>query len=190
MDVPYAIDHARPILSDIISPLFSQVDPREFVEAARSIDISEEYAVRVMKRWAYSDSPLERIHNIAERLTRHYPTHRFVIDLAEAKEIGLKVEELEDSTDELCLLIVDAAGPLISIKVPVEESENEQEEADTSDIDQEQSDHDDSQGEENTNQTDADEQVTDSQEVFDSHNEMVAKRGTPGETTLHGNSHP
>lgn len=107
MDIPYAIEHAQPLFSAIVSPLYSQVDPHELGNAGRSLAISEEYAAIVMERWGYSDLKEKKRWEIAWRLTWDYPTHGFVIDLKEAQDIGLNAKRLDDESDILCQKILD-----------------------------------------------------------------------------------
>ena len=102
MDIPYAIEHAQPLFSAIVSPLYSQVDPHELGNAGRSLAISEEYAMRVMERWGYSEMEDDERRWIVRRLVWDYPTHGFVIDLEEAKQIGLKAKRLDHECDEMC----------------------------------------------------------------------------------------
>ncbi len=98
MDYPYAIKHAQPLFAAIVSPLFSQVDPHELGDAGRSLQVSEEYAVRVMRRWGYKKEGSDKCRKIARRLTWDYPTHGFIIDLTEAVEIGLKAQRLDSKS--------------------------------------------------------------------------------------------
>ena len=102
IDIPYAIEHAQPLFAAIVSPLYSQVDPHELGEAGRSLALSEEYAMRVMGRWGYSEIEDIARRAIARRLTWDYPTHGFVIDLEEAQDIGLNAEKLDDDDDAVC----------------------------------------------------------------------------------------
>lgn len=102
MDIPHALDRAHPMFAAIASPLYGQIDPHELGESGRYLSISEEYAKRVMERWAYSDSSDADRHRIAQRLIWGYPDHGFVIDIKEAQETGLKAEKLDDGSDRLC----------------------------------------------------------------------------------------
>ena len=135
MDIPYAIEHAQPLFAAIVSPLYSQVDPHELGNAGRSLATSEEYAMRVMERWGYSDQNEMKRWEIARRLTWDYPTHGFVIDLKESQDIGLNAKRLDDESDILCqkiLELLDSADTprYIDIKVPppdVQDKENRHE---------------------------------------------------------------
>ena len=106
MDIPQAIEQAQPLFAAIATPLYSQVDPHELGRSGSYLAVSEDYAMRVMKRWAYADRTDDAQRRIARRLVWEYPTHGFVIDLAEAREIELRVEKLDDDSESLCQAIL------------------------------------------------------------------------------------
>ena len=106
MDIPQAIEQARPLFAAIATPLYSQVDPHELGQSGSYLAVSEYYAMRVMKRWAYADGSDDVRRGIARRLVWEYPTHGFVIDLTEAREIGLRVESLDDKFAMICKAIL------------------------------------------------------------------------------------
>lgn len=110
MDVPHALDNARQLFAAIAYPLYGQIDPHELGEMGRYMSISEEYAERVMRRWAYSDRSHADRFRMARWLIWGYPDHGFVIDLLEAQEIGLKAERLDDESDMICETIVAKSG--------------------------------------------------------------------------------
>lgn len=58
------------------------------------------------------------VDRIVRRLVWEYPTHGFVIDLDEASDIGLKVEQLDDPTTEVCAAILEAADGVMGVWVP------------------------------------------------------------------------
>ena len=105
MDVPSAIEHSHQPFAAIVSPLYSQVDPHELGEAGRALSESEEYAIRVME-WSYADITSDAMRQIARSLVYDYPTHGFVIDLIEARAIGLKAARMEPVSDAVCQAIV------------------------------------------------------------------------------------
>ena len=88
MDIPHAIDHAKPLFAAVVSPLYQQIDPHELGEAGRYLSEGEEYAVRVMRRWGYKCRDEVTIRQIAHNLVWNYPSHGFVIDCKEALELG------------------------------------------------------------------------------------------------------
>ena len=116
MDVPHALDNAHPLFAAIASPLYSQIDPHELGESGRYLSVSEEYSMRVMRRWAYKDRTEEYRREIAQRLIWSYPDHGFVIDLIEAQEIGLKAERLDDESDMICGAILYMSEDLVAFQ--------------------------------------------------------------------------
>lgn len=110
MDVPYALKEARYFVSDIINPLYSQVNPMELGESRRKLAIAEEYSKIIMKRHSYGNLSDTQINEIARQLVWDYPSHDFVIDFDEAKLIGLKVEILDDQCTKFCKDIIGISG--------------------------------------------------------------------------------
>ena len=120
MDIPHAIEQAHPLFAAISTPLYSQVDPHELGQSGRLLAASQDYAMRVMRRWAYADLPEDEREMIARRLVWEYPTHGFVIDLTEAQEIGLNVEKMDDESDMICRKILAMSGDSVNIQRPNE----------------------------------------------------------------------
>lgn len=107
LDIPYAIEHAQPLFAAIVSPLYSKVDLHELGDAGRALSVSEEYAARALERWGQPQSSYQTRQKIARRLVWDYPTHGFVIDLAEALEMGLNAAQLDEESEEICRKIID-----------------------------------------------------------------------------------
>ena len=130
MDVPYALDHAQPLFSAIVMPLYQQVDPHELGESSRYLAMSEEYSMRVMTRWSYPDINDDVRRHIVRRLVWDYPTHGFVIDLDEAQELGLNAGELDEESDSLCKRVLEEVNGYIGIALPeiepVEDSKDDE----------------------------------------------------------------
>jgi hypothetical protein len=126
MDLPHAIDRTQQLFAAIVTPLYQQIDPHELGEAGRYLSEGEDYAMHVMKRWGYRDfTEIER-SRIARKLVWDYPSHGFVIDVEEAKDIGLHAHELDLESDILCKTIVAAiestTGSHISLFLPEEQN--------------------------------------------------------------------
>ena len=116
MDFPHAIEQAPPLFAAISTPLYNHVDPHELGQSGRLLAASQEYAMRVMRRWAYADLPEEARRMIARRLVWDYPTHGFVIDLTEAQEIGLNAEKMDEESDMICRKILSMSGDSVGIQ--------------------------------------------------------------------------
>lgn len=70
----------------LISPISAQIDPVKLGEVQRAIKIANEYGTRLCDR-----------HDLIAKLIVGYPSHGFVIDFQEAKEIFGNVEWVNDN---------------------------------------------------------------------------------------------
>lgn len=109
MDIPQSIERAERLLAAMVSPLYRQIDPHELGESGRYLAEIEEYAFRAMRRWGYSGKSESEIRQIVRKLVWTYPSHDFVIDLTEAKEIGLNAEPMSPASEEISKRILDTA---------------------------------------------------------------------------------
>jgi hypothetical protein len=100
------LSEAREFSSQLLQPLYSQIDPHYFGEAHRALEMSMEYGQRVMSRYVYKDWSKEDIKSLLSRLTWDYPSHSFVIDYQEATELGLKAQLLVGDREESAHAIV------------------------------------------------------------------------------------
>ena len=116
MDYPYALEAAGPLVSQIMTPLFQQVAPRQLGEARMQLAVAEDYSKRVMARYSYSDWSPARIQSVVRRLVWDYPAHSFVIDLDEAQALGLHAHRLDDETAQLCEQLLDVVHGCMGIR--------------------------------------------------------------------------
>ena len=63
------------------------VNYRELGEAVRSLAVSQDYAKTAMRRWSPIDE--DYIDGIARQLVWEYPEHGYILDMEEARRIGL-----------------------------------------------------------------------------------------------------
>lgn len=113
LSVKEALEEARQFVSIVITPLYQQVRPLDLGEYRRILAIGEEYSRRVMRRYSYKDSASADIETIINRIVWSYPSHGFVIDYQETKELGLNVSLLSEEDSETTKLIVDSVDELI-----------------------------------------------------------------------------
>lgn len=99
VDVHQAMEHAKPLFAAVVSPLYQNVDLHELGEAGRYLAEVEEYAFRAMQRWGYKNIDEPDIRRMVRRLVWGYPSHEFVIDLAEAQDIGLNAKPMSDVSE-------------------------------------------------------------------------------------------
>lgn len=100
------LPEARQFATAMVEPLYRQVDPIVIGSAHRALDISMEYGRRVMSRHGYAAWEPDQIHATLTLLTWKYPSHSFVIDSIEAKELGLNVQLMDvDREDDATRII-------------------------------------------------------------------------------------
>jgi hypothetical protein len=95
-----SLSYAMQLVSSMARPLFEQVNPLDLGNFSNSLAVSEKYGVELLCR--YGNKTLKEAKSIAGRLVRDYPSHSFVIDLAEAIKIGLRARE--PNADELRII--------------------------------------------------------------------------------------
>ena len=92
-----ASDIAASLTANLLNPVFGQMDPLRMGETERMLEISVQYG----KRFAVSNL---RSEESLTRLVTGYPSHGFVIDLPEAREIFRVVSEPEQDLIKLAEL--------------------------------------------------------------------------------------
>jgi len=90
-----ALRDSIPLVTELLKPVFQQIDPIEMGGYRRAIAISEEYANRML---TLTRNP--RAAHIIKKAVWGYPAHDFCIDIDEAKDLGLPVERLPKDQDE------------------------------------------------------------------------------------------
>lgn len=108
-------DVASEITVGLLSKMYEQVDPIRLAEVERSLKISGDYTERLTK--VHDRSNLK--DGAVERLLGDYPSHNFIIDVKEARELFKRVDEpdaqLAKAVDEdirpFVNWVMDFAGP-------------------------------------------------------------------------------
>lgn len=70
--------------------LFNRLDPEKFGEYSSALAIGSEYGGRLLRRYATNWSEATKTP-ILERLVRGYPSHAYIIDYRELKDMGVPV---------------------------------------------------------------------------------------------------
>lgn len=99
--VKQALHEAIPGVTGIMSPLYSHIDANKLGSYRRMLAEGEEYAVRLLRSADNGNAK-----KIAERLVWKYPSHDFVIDREEAREIGLPVFQMEPAHDRVLTKLI------------------------------------------------------------------------------------
>lgn len=72
----------------LMDPLYAQVQPAKVAQSARYLEIAEQYAERLLRRYRPEIRREQRVILI-RALGRRYPSHSFILDLEELVEMGL-----------------------------------------------------------------------------------------------------
>ena len=88
MDIPFALEQTPNVLAPAITPLYQNVNVRELGDAYRALLVGERYAKETMRRWSALTDPMA--NQVVESLVWDYPDHGHIIDLDEARRIGLQ----------------------------------------------------------------------------------------------------
>ena len=90
LSVEEAIKHGIDFASRISTPLFSQLNSEKVGEYSRALAVGKEYGERLLRRYTKWQDAEDR-DAILEKLIRGYPSHDYIIDYKELKEIGFDV---------------------------------------------------------------------------------------------------
>jgi len=96
-------DEVRKLKAEyILGPIAAKIDPYVLSEMSDMPTLAIAYGKKLLTGIGYGEEIAERI---LKRLTyeRGHPSHGYVIDVDEAKEIGLKAKEMDKETEEECL---------------------------------------------------------------------------------------
>jgi len=89
-----SISHILQFSAELFRPLMEQLDPVAIHAAARALDVTVEYGVRLLAAKQPQRSRDELLA-VTTKLVRDYPTHGFIVDKKEAKEVlHLPVQDL------------------------------------------------------------------------------------------------
>jgi hypothetical protein len=96
LSVKQALHESIPAVASMTAPLFAHIDPSKVGSYRRNLAEGEEYARRLLSQ---TGNPYAE--ELVQRLVWKYPVHDFVIDYAEAKEMGLPVALLPEAEEKM-----------------------------------------------------------------------------------------
>lgn len=96
MSIKEALKDSVPLVAALMQPIMQQIDPVEMGGYRRAIAIGEEYAKRMLALTGNPDAA-----EIVQGMVWGYPTHDFCIDFDEAERLGLPIERLPDSHEQI-----------------------------------------------------------------------------------------
>lgn len=102
-----ALGTATTLAGELTKPILENIDPYDLGAFALDSDVAKNYCRRLCLPGAGKAAQSGADHGT---LVERYPAHEFVIDLEEARTLGLAVEEPDDALDEL----FDELRPLLS----------------------------------------------------------------------------
>jgi hypothetical protein len=91
-----ASDIAVSLVTGILAPIASQIDPLRLVEVQRALNTAIEYGNRLNTK---------NDREILAKLSSNYPSHGFVIDIEEAKQLFSCVREPDETENRLARLL-------------------------------------------------------------------------------------
>ena len=80
---------ATEFVNEMIRPLVEKLQVVHYTRMARIMDIMKKYGRQLMKRAGYSPKSVEAV---IESLGEEYPDHGYIIDVREARDLGLRAE--------------------------------------------------------------------------------------------------
>jgi hypothetical protein len=105
LSVKQALHEAIPGVVGIMNPLYSHIDPSKLGSYRRMLAEGEEYAKRLL-----ASVNNEAADNLVQQLVWEYPSHNFVIDYDEAKEIKLPVKRMDVLEEKLLIKVILGLG--------------------------------------------------------------------------------
>ena len=91
-----ALHAATQMVSALYEPIFNQIDPEEVGARSRAMRIGRDYARRLNSKWGNFKS-----EKMIQTLTSAYPSHGFVIDHIEARNLFKRVRMTNEFENEL-----------------------------------------------------------------------------------------
>jgi len=101
LSVKQALHEAIPGVVGIMNPLYGHIDPSKLGSYRRMLAEGEEYAKRLL-----NSVNNESADNLVQQLVWEYPSHNFVIDYDEAKEIGLPVKRMDLAEEKSLIRVI------------------------------------------------------------------------------------
>ncbi len=114
------------VMRGLVDPLFSRIDPIQVGEIFRALDVSREYGKRLVTH-SYGKLSEDERERLVRTLAEDYPAHGFVIDLEEARLLGLNVRETtskERGIVDFGVNFAEGRAQLVKLYQPAQRSTN------------------------------------------------------------------
>lgn len=123
-----ALRHAIQFVEATTGPLIGRLDPEKLGRYSRELSVAYDYAQRLLRR--YTDWGPNEIDDVVQQLVYGYPSHEYIIDYQELKDLGFDVEIFESerarSAAKGLLPIVRAGREMIELIEPTRVAESEE----------------------------------------------------------------
>jgi len=93
LTVDEAIARAIEFAASTTSPLYSKLDIEKLGEYSRALSVGKEYGDRLLRRYTEIGKNDDERSNLLDKLVRGYPSHDYIIDLVEMKDLGFNVRQ-------------------------------------------------------------------------------------------------
>ena len=111
LDLDECIRHAINFVVGTTGPLFSRLDPEKLGEYSRALAVGSEYGNRLLRR--FTDWDDRKRSFVVDKLVHGYPSHDYVIDYHELKELGFKVHLFEGGEHDAIQTALDVAVRIV-----------------------------------------------------------------------------
>ena len=120
LDLNDSLEHAIRFVQATTKPLFAKLDPATLGAYSRALAIGWEYGDRLLSR--STDWDENRREQVLDKLVRGYPTHDYIIDYTEMKDMGFSValfaKNERESVDALLYWILDGGTAVLLLEPP------------------------------------------------------------------------
>lgn len=120
LDLNDSLEHAIRFVQATTTPLFAKLDPATLGAYSRALAIGSEYGDRLLSR--STDWDKNRREQVLDKLVRGYPTHEYIIDYTEMKDMGFSValfdENERESVDALLYWMLSEATAVRLLEPP------------------------------------------------------------------------
>jgi hypothetical protein len=95
MSVEASLKHAMEFVQATAIPLFQQIEPEKMGEYSRALSVGEEYGLRLLRRFNNYGWDANTQESIVKHMVHGYPSHEYIIDHWELRELGFPVALFE-----------------------------------------------------------------------------------------------
>jgi hypothetical protein len=103
-----SFEHALGFVGTTTGPMFTELEPQKFGVYRRALAVGEEYGKRILTR--FHKWPAQRSRETLQKMIHDYPSHDYIIDQNELRDLGFEAEffpasqlDVLDNLMEYCL---------------------------------------------------------------------------------------